>query len=81
MKCRYNINELIESLDFTKDYANRDAMKEILCFIVDYLKTQIEISQNEMNYEERLSHNWSDYESAKAVRNFCQSLLCDLGIT
>jgi len=81
MKCRYNINELIESLDFTKDYVNRDAMKETLCFIVDYLKTQIEISQNEMNYEERLSHNWSDYESAKAVRDFCQSFLCDLGIT
>lgn len=81
MKCRYNINELIESLDFAKDYANRDAMKETLCFMVDYLKTQIEISQNEMSYEERFSHNWSDYESAKAVRDFCQSLLCDLGIT
>lgn len=80
MKCRYDIKELIESLDFTKDYANKDAMKETLCYIVDRLNTQVKISQNEMDYEERLSHNWNDYEAAKAVRNFCQSLLCDLGI-
>lgn len=80
MKCRYNIKELIESLDFTKDYVNKDAMKETLCYIVDRLNTQVKISQNEMDYEERLSHNWNDYEAAKAVRNFCQSLLCDLGI-
>lgn len=80
MKYKYNINELIESLDFTKDYANIDAMKEVLCFIVETLTTQIKISQNEMDYEERLSHNWNDYESAKAVRDFCQSFLCDLGI-
>lgn len=80
MKCRYNIEELIESLDYTKDYVNRDAMKEMLCFIVDTLNTQIKISQNEMNYEERLSHNWNDYEAARAVRNFCQLLLSELGI-
>lgn len=81
MKCRYEIMGLIESLDFTKDYVNRDAMKETLCYIVERLKSQVEASQNEMNYEERLSHNWSDYEAAKAVRNFCQSLLYDLGVT
>lgn len=80
MKCRYNINELIESLDYTNDYANRDAMKEMLCFIVDTLTTQVEISQNEMDYEERLYHNWSDYEAAKAVRNFCQWFLSELGV-
>lgn len=80
MRCRYNINELIESLDYTKDYANKDAMKETLYYIVDRLNTQIEISQNEMNYEERLSHNWNDYEAARAVKNFCQSLLSELGI-
>lgn len=80
MRCIYNINEVIESLDFSKDYKNRDAVKEVLCFIVEALTTQVKISQNEMDYEERLSHNWNDYESAKAVRNFCQSLLFNLGI-
>ena len=80
MKCKYNIKELIESLDFTKDYVNNDAMKETLNFIVDTLTTQVKISQNEMDYEERFSHNWNDYEAAKAVRNFCQSFLNDLGV-
>ena len=80
MKCRYNINELIESLDYTKAYVNKDAMKEMLCFVVDTLTTQVKISQNEMDYEERLSHNWNDYEAAKAVRNFCQSFLSELGV-
>lgn len=80
MECRYKITELIESLDFTKDYVNRDAMKETLQYIVNKLNTQIEISQNEMNYEERLSHNWNDYEAARAVRNFCQEFLSELGI-
>jgi hypothetical protein len=80
MKCKYNIKELIESLDFTKDYVNNYAMKETLNFIVDTLTTQVKISQNEMDYEERLSHNWNDYEVAKAVRNFCQSFLNDLGV-
>ena len=80
MKCRYNINELIESLDYTKDYVNKDAMKEMLCFVVDTLTTQVKISQNEMDYEERLSHNWNDYEAAIAVRNFCQSFLSELGV-
>ena len=79
MKCKYNIAEVIGSLEFAKDYDNRDAVKETLCFIVDALNTQIKVSQNEMDYEERFSHNWNDYEAAKAVRNFCQSLLCDLG--
>ena len=81
MKFKYNIEDIIESLKFANHYENRDAVKETLCFIVDTLKTQVKISQNEMNYEERLSHNWSDYEAARAVRNFCQSLLYDLGIT
>ena len=80
MKCRYNIKELIESLDFTKDYVNKDAMKETLSFIVDTLTTQVKVSQNEMDYEERLSHNWNDYEAEKAVRNFFQSFLNDLGV-
>jgi hypothetical protein len=70
----------IESLDFTKDYVNKDAMKETLCYIVEKLKLQVQISQNEMNYEERFSHNWGDYEAARAVRNFCQEFLNDLGI-
>lgn len=79
MKCRYNINELIESLDFT-DYENADPLKETLCFVVKTLTTQAKISQDTMDYEERLSHNWNDYDSARAVRDFCQSFLRDLGI-
>ena len=81
MNCRYNIKEVIESLDFAKNYGNREAVQETLQYIVDRLNMQIKISQNEMNYEERFSHNWSDYEAAKAVRNFCQELLRELGIT
>lgn len=80
MKCRYNIKEVIESLNSTKDYANKDAMEEMLNFIVDTLTTQVKVSQNEMIYEEKFSHNWNDYEAAKAVRNFCQSFLNDLGV-
>lgn len=80
MKCRYNINEIIDSLNFAKDYENKDAMKETLCFVIETLTTQAEISQEEMDYEERFSHNWEDYASAKGVRDFCQSFLCNLGI-
>lgn len=73
MNRKYNVNNLIKS-------GNIDGMKEALGFVVGTLTTQVEISQNEMNYEERFSHNWSDYEAAKAVRDFCKSFLCDLGI-
>ena len=80
MNCRYNIKEVIESLYCARDYENRDAVQETLQYIVDRLNTQIEVSQNEMNYEERFSHNWNDYEAAKAVKNFCQEFLRELGI-
>lgn len=73
MNRKYNVNNLIKS-------GNIDDMKEALRFVVGTLTTQVEISQNEMNYEERFSHNWNDYEAAKAVRDFCKSFLCDLGI-
>jgi hypothetical protein len=73
MNRKYNVNNLIKS-------GNIDDMKEALGFVVGTLTTQVEISQNEMNYEERFSHNWSDYGAAKAVRDFCKSFLCDLGI-
>ena len=80
MEYKYNINEIIESLNFT-EYENKDAVKETLCFVVDTLTEQIKNSQKEMDYEERISHNWNDYESAKSVRNFCQSFLNKLGVT
>ena len=80
MNCKYNIKEVIKSLDYARDYENRDAVQETLQYIVDRLNTQIEIFQNEMNYAERISHNWSDYEAARAVRNFCQEFLSELGI-
>lgn len=80
MKCKYNIKEVIESLDFANDYENKDAVKEVLCFIVEELTTQAKVSQAEMDYEERISHNWTDYAHAKALRDFCLSLLCDLGV-
>lgn len=80
MEYKYDINEIIESLNFT-EYENKDAVKETLCFVVDTLTEQIKNSQKEMDYEERISHNWNNYESAKAVRNFCQSFLNKLGVT
>lgn len=45
MNRKYNVNNLIKS-------GNIDGMKEALGFVVGTLTTQVEISQNEMNYEE-----------------------------
>ena len=81
-KCKYIMSEVMEAVDIANAndlYANKDAISEVLHFIVYTLQTQAKIAQEEMDYEEKLSHNWSDYSVAKGIRDFSIGMLNALG--